>query len=596
MEVINNATFDEFETILKRLIEQFKDKEYSKNTDLIFDQINSFHERKKAIENDERAIKSHTRPLRLGFVGGFSTGKSSMINSLLGEEVLEVKLEPATAQITELSYGEKFEIIEVTEDEDYFYYEDLSLAEYQKRSTIRKNKNKNLSHYIIKHPSKNLSRFTIVDTPGFFSTSTQDDELTKEWVKTLDLLIWIFDGDKGATKSDYDKLKRLGGNTKVIGVINKIDLKSPSVREKIRNEILKEQSFADVLFYSSKKVLEEYAKNKSFDHTLGNITSLIKDSVNSSEDFEIINVNSEIIFKTSAIAKPFSLELLKKTSYTEYYDVLIHKINNIRDNEINQILNKKLVIEHDHFRNSIKDKLLEYQNFFNGEVNICTKKIKETTILLEQSESIYNDLVEDLDTKIAASFKVFHTSFFDNLGDFLFPKYIDTGFFSDDLYICMIDVGDVQVKGKLNGLISSRFHYFLKCSFDIYAKVINESVYKNFSSIDDIRNDEHHIIFTVVDGLINSSIDAIFGYHYIFVDYKTENFFADRSFHKKNINLLVPDELLNGLIRKVLIADLIEASVNYDSSLTDIIQEQESEKNNSVETLEMIEKLIRKIN
>jgi hypothetical protein len=160
----------------------------------------------------------------------------------------------------------------------------------------------------------------------------------------------------------------------------------------------------------------------------------------------------------------------------------------------------------------------------------------------------------------------------------------------------MIDVDHDEVKGKLYELISSRFHYFLKCSFDIYAKVINESVYKNFSSIDDIRNDEHHIIFTVVDGLIDSSVDAIFGYHCNFVDYKTENFFADRSFHKKNINLLVPDELLNGLIRKVLIADLSEASVNYDSSLTDIIEEQESEKNNSVETLEMIEKLIRKIN
>jgi hypothetical protein len=204
--------------------------------------------------------------------------------------------------------------------------------------------------------------------------------------------------------------------------------------------------------------------------------------------------------------------------------------------------------------------------------------------------------VEDLDTKIAASFKVFHTSFFDNLGDFLFRKHIDTGFFLDDFYIRMIDVDHDEVKGKLYELISSRFHYFLKCSFDIYAKAINYSIYKNFSRIDNIRNDKHHIIFTVVDGLIDSSVDAIFGYHCNFVDYKTENFFADRSFHKKNINLLVPDELLNGLIRKVLIADLIEASVNYDSSLRDIIEEQESEKNNSVETLEMIEKLIRKIN
>ena len=280
MAIINNIIFEEFETILKRMIEQFQEMERDGDVDFIFEQINHFHEAKNEIEEFEKTIKSRTRPLRLGFVGGFSTGKSSMINSLLGEEVLGVKLEPATAQITELSYGEKFEIIEVTEDDDYFYYEEeLSLEEYQKRSTFRSNKNKNLSHYIIKHPSKNLSRFTIVDTPGFSSTSKEDDELTKKWIESLDLLIWLFDANKVGDRDEYIKLKELGANTKVVGVINKIDLKSPGVREKIRNEILNEDLLDDVFFYSSKKVLDEYVKNKSFDDSLESITSQIKHSV-----------------------------------------------------------------------------------------------------------------------------------------------------------------------------------------------------------------------------------------------------------------------------------------------------------------------------
>ena len=205
MNFTKNVDFEEFESILKRILEKFQDEQHEENVEVMFDKINSINEIKNDLEEHEKSINSRTRPLRIGFVGGFSTGKSSMINSLLGENLLGVKLEPATAQITELSYGEKFEILEVTEDDNYFYYNEVSLENYQESSTIRDSTSNNLSHYIIKYPSKNLSKFTIVDTPGFSSTSKKDDELTKKWIETLDLLIWIFDANKVGDKIEYDK-------------------------------------------------------------------------------------------------------------------------------------------------------------------------------------------------------------------------------------------------------------------------------------------------------------------------------------------------------------------------------------------------------
>lgn len=588
--------FEEFEAILKKMLKYFQNNEYKEKVELIFDNINFFKETKNEIEDEEKTIKSRTRPLRLGFVGGFSTGKSSMINSLLGEEILGVKLEPATAQITELSYGEEIESLEVIQDDDYFYYNEVSLDDYQKSSTIRVNKSKDVSHYIIKHPSKNLSKFTIIDTPGFFSTSKEDDELTKKWIETLDLLIWIFDANKGAGKAEYDKLKELGGNIKVIGVINKIDLKPPSVREKIRKEILNEDLLDDVFFYSSKKVLDEFKISQSFNDTLEKITSEIKYCVNNSESFKINNVSSEITFKTAKFNKPFNLAPQKETSYTEYYDTLVNKIDDVRNNEISLILNQTLVNKHNDFRNIIKDELLQYKDDFNRDVISYSNGIREKDELLQKSDLIYNNFTEDISTKIDASFKVFYTSLFNELGKNLFYKHIDTGVFSDDVYIDMLDLKDEDFQNIIYELISDEFQSFLKDSFDIYEKGLNISVYKEFSEIVETRSDEYHIINTIVDGLVSSSIDSIVGYQRNFKRYKTESYLEDLKFHKYSLDLVVPDELLKNLIRKVLIADLNDASVDYDWSLKNKIEALESRKKNTLEIISMIDELLKKIN
>lgn len=596
MHSITAGIFDEFEVILKKMIEQFQDLELGETVDLMFDTINFFHDRKTELEDYERTINDHTRPLRIGFVGGFSTGKSSMINSLLGEEILGVKLEPATSQITELSYGDKFEVLEVTIDEDsYLNYKEISLENYQNSSTSRNNKIQNLSHYIIKHPSKNLSQFTIIDTPGFSSTSKEDDELTKIWINKLDLLIWIFDANKVGDKTEFNKLKEIGSNIKIIGVINKIDTKSPGVREKIRNEILNEGLLDDVFFYSSKKVLDEISSRISLNGILEDISTEIRNCVSNSENFEMRYGDSRIIFKTPSTTTPFGLVPVKATSYTEYYDTLVNKIDNIRNNEIKLILNQTLVNKYGEFLNLIKKELNSYYNIFTSDVRDYNCQIELNNNLIQESKIIYKSLEEDFDTKIDASFKVFYTSFFNQLGDYLLYKHIDKGVFSDDVYIDMIDIDDEEGKGVFYEFISQEFQSFLKDSFDIYEKIIKDSIYKEFSDIDETRCDEYHIINTIVEGLVSCSIDSIVGYKRNFSSYKTESYLQDQQIHKHNLDLVIPDDLLKSSISRLLIGDLIDASVNYGSSLEFEIDELKSQKNNTLEILNKITELLKKL-
>lgn len=596
MDSIINVFFEDFDAILKRMLEHFQELEQKEEFEKLYDKINFFHEEKIEIEDFEKTIKSRTRPLRIGFVGGFSTGKSSIINSLIGEDLLGVKLEPATAQITELSYGEKFEIIEVTQDEDYFYYEDVTVEEYQKSSTNRVNKIKNLSHYIIKHPSKNLSRFTIVDTPGFSSTSKEDDELTKYWIESLDLLIWIFDANKVGDKAEYDKLKELGGRVKVIGVINKIDSKSPGVREKIRNDILNENFLNEVFFYSSKKVLDECVKRKIYDDTLAEINYKIKNCIDNSETFEINNEISEITFKTATSTNPYSLIPIKTDSYTEYHDLLIKKIDDVRNNEINLILNQTLVQKHNDFRNELKNCLLEYKDVFKVYIKDYDKEIRDKNSFLQKSEDLYNALREDFYEKSNASFKVFYTSFFDSLGDYLFYKHVDTGVFSDDVYIVMLDVNDDEIKENLLKFISDEFRDFLESSFNIYENIVNNSVYKTFSKITETRGDEYHLINTIVEGLISSSLDSIVGYHRNFDPYKIESYLEATQFHKTNLDLIIPDELLRNSICEVLMDDLIDSFVDFDISLKNRTEYLDFLKIDTNELLNLMDDFLKKLN
>ena len=69
----------------------------------------------KGIEKEKKelhqAIEDFQAPLQVMVMGSFSTGKSSFINALLGEDVTAVGALPTTAIITKLSHGENKEVV-----------------------------------------------------------------------------------------------------------------------------------------------------------------------------------------------------------------------------------------------------------------------------------------------------------------------------------------------------------------------------------------------------------------------------------------------------------------------------------------------------
>lgn len=160
----------------------------------------------KDIEILQQALEQLDELFLLVVVGEFNSGKSALINALLGERYLTEGVTPTTAQIHILRHGPKSEP-RVTED----------------------------GIWVLTYPADFLRDLSIVDTPGTNAVLRQHEEISRDFVPRSDLVIFITSADRPFTESEREFLETIRNwGKKVIIVINKIDLlATPEEREAV---------------------------------------------------------------------------------------------------------------------------------------------------------------------------------------------------------------------------------------------------------------------------------------------------------------------------------------------------------------------------
>ena len=167
-------------------------------------------------------------------VGEFNSGKSALINALLGEYVLEEGVTPTTARVTLVRWGEALSEQIVNED-----------------------------FAIVTYPLELLKELNLIDSPGTNAIIRRHELLTTEYVPRSDLVLFTTSADRPLTESEREFLEKiLAWGKKIVLVINKADiLDGQEAIEEVRAFVAQHTAgilgYAPELFVLSAKMAEK---------------------------------------------------------------------------------------------------------------------------------------------------------------------------------------------------------------------------------------------------------------------------------------------------------------------------------------------------
>jgi GTP-binding protein EngB required for normal cell division len=151
---------------------------------------------------DSLAARLEDDNFELALFGRVSCGKSSLLNALLGTDVLPVGINPITAVPTKLRYGPQ---LRAAVAYGSGRSEEVTIEELSQLVTEQGNPGnlKNIVRAIVEVPSPRLRQgILLVDTPGLGSLARRGAAETLAYLPSCDLALLLIDA--GATLSDED--------------------------------------------------------------------------------------------------------------------------------------------------------------------------------------------------------------------------------------------------------------------------------------------------------------------------------------------------------------------------------------------------------
>jgi len=203
---------DNLSTKLLNQYEAVRRQEHEQITELldVLGQVDGLPE--SEMEQARDALFHANHPFLMVMTGPFSSGKSSIINALLGENVMDVGPIPTTDHIVILRHGAELQRTRAGEIETIF------------------------------HPSHLLENLSLVDTPGLESVFRTHEALTRRFLHRADVVVLVMLATQVLTAGNLEYLQELKVYGKrVVVLVNQVDVLEPSEREQVR-EFVFEQS------------------------------------------------------------------------------------------------------------------------------------------------------------------------------------------------------------------------------------------------------------------------------------------------------------------------------------------------------------------
>lgn len=149
----------------------------------------------------EQLEQKSTEPMQIAIIGQFSSGKSTFLNALLGQDILPTGITPITSRVCKICYGEDY-ILEIL-------YKDgkkmLQNVEFLHKLT--RDNSKNIDYFCLYAPIALLKEINFLDTPGFNSQNLEDTQATLKVLEQVDGIIWLTLIDNAGKNSEKALLR-----------------------------------------------------------------------------------------------------------------------------------------------------------------------------------------------------------------------------------------------------------------------------------------------------------------------------------------------------------------------------------------------------
>lgn len=209
----------------------------------------------KSLEDSRQKLEK--RKFAVGILGEFKRGKSTVINSLLGKEIMPADILPTSATMNRVTYDMQphvelwmrdHTVKEIGIDELPRYVTKLS-EEDEARAAL-------VDEAVVYYPCKFCQNgVDIVDTPGL-NDDARMSKITEEIIPKLDVVIMVLvpDNPLSISEADFVLNKLMTSDLgRLIFVVNKIDT--------IRRKEDRERAVANIKNRIQEKVLEKIAQN-----------------------------------------------------------------------------------------------------------------------------------------------------------------------------------------------------------------------------------------------------------------------------------------------------------------------------------------------
>lgn len=207
--------------------------------------------------------------------GGFSSGKSSFLNALMGKQVLPADIDPSTSVPTYIVRGEKHEVmgINVFDTKVQMQPRDIrkiahGFGEVEDEDAEKVTDGVTLGHVLdnifFSTPLHKYESIAFLDTPGYSKPDSEkysaktDEQISRGQLNSSNYILWFVQADAGTiTEEDIKFIKTLREDIPKLIIVNKADKKNvkdlKDIIAKIRSTLdIKGVRYVDVFAFTSK--------------------------------------------------------------------------------------------------------------------------------------------------------------------------------------------------------------------------------------------------------------------------------------------------------------------------------------------------------